>query len=203
MSGKWERYKWNSYIGIILVFSTLLVGCVIGIAMSEVETPNYQVKSSFEGVEIREYPSMVVALVSVEGDRKQSVGHGFRILADYIFGNNRSEEKIAMTAPVQQQSFEKRWQVRFVMPSTYAIENLPKPRNSQIKIEEIAPHQCIAIRFSGASSDKNIEKNQKKLIDYIRKNQIQSVGSPTYAFYDPPWIPSFMRRNEIMFVINQ
>ena len=204
MLEKWKSYKKNCYIGIGLILSIILAGCAIGIGMSRVETPDYEVISSFKNIEVREYSSMIIAEVSIEGNRTQSVGDGFRLLADYIFGNNIEKEKIAMTAPVQQQqSFEKNWEIRFVMPSDYAIDNLPKPQNTKVKIKEMPAHQCILIRFSGARSDKNLDKNLTKLMDHIEKNGIKLAGSPIYSFYDPPWIPSFMRRNEIMFTIDR
>ena len=204
MLEKWKSYKKNCYIGLGLILSIILAGCAIGIGMSKVETPDYEVISSFKNIEVREYSSMIIAEVSVEGNRTQSVGDGFRLLADYIFGNNIGKEKIAMTAPVQQQqSFEKNWEIRFVMPSDYAMDNLPKPQNTKVKIKEVPAHQCILIQFSGARSDKNLDKNLTKLMDHIEKNEIKLTGSPIYAFYDPPWIPSFMRRNEIMFTIDR
>ena len=201
---KWKAHKNNCYIWFSLTLSLLLVGCSIGIGMGKFESPDYEVKSSFEKIEIREYSHMVIAEVTVEGDRKQSVGDGFRLLADYIFGNNIGNEKIAMTAPVkQQQSFENNWQISFVMPSAYSMSKLPKPQNNSVKIKEVPARKCVSIQFSGGRNDKNLDKNLKKLMNYIKENKIQVVGSPVYAFYNPPWTPPFMRRNEIMFEVNQ
>jgi hypothetical protein len=107
---------------------------------SNVETPVYMVSSKSGNLEIREYGPTIVAEATVEGERDQAIQRGFRIIADYIFGNNLSSTKVAMTAPVIQQSSEKiamtapviqqakgtSWNVRFVMPSKYTIETLPK-----------------------------------------------------------------------------
>jgi hypothetical protein len=107
---------------------------------SNVETPDYTVSSKSGNLEIREYGPTIVAEATVEGERDQAIQRGFRIIADYIFGNNLSSTKVAMTAPVIQQSSEKiamtapviqqakgtSWNVRFVMPSKYTIETLPK-----------------------------------------------------------------------------
>ena len=60
----------------------------------------------------------------------------------------------------------------------------------------------IAIQFSGTHSKGNIAKHKKQLIQYIEENQIQTIGTPKYAFYNPPWTLPFMRRNEIMIEID-
>jgi len=95
--------------------------------MSLVEQPAYTVIRSFGDMEVRDYPPMIVAEVEVSGARKQAINAGFRLIADYIFGNNSPSKKIAMTAPVSQQSAGGAWKVRFVMPSGYTLETLPTP----------------------------------------------------------------------------
>jgi len=114
----------------------------------------------------------------------------------------QANKKIAMTAPVQQQPSNDAWKVSFVMPSEYSMDNLPKPNNQQVKLKEIREKQCVAIRFPGANSNKNITKYEKQLMQYIKANQIQDIDSPKYAFYNPPWTLPFMRRNEVMIEIN-
>jgi len=185
--------------------------------MSNVETPSYEVISKNKKIEIRLYEPMVIAEVIIDGERKDAIGDGFRILADYIFGNNtvnkkidmaapvqqQANEKIAMTAPVQQQPDGTKWKVSFVMPSEYILESLPKPNNNRVLLHKIESKRFVVIRFSGKNSEKNIEKNKKKLIDYIQNNEIKVIGEPQYAFYNPPWTFPALRRNEIMFQIKQ
>ena len=105
--------------------------------MSNVEQPKYQVISSQENIEIRKYDSMVIAELEIQAERKEATKDGFKILADYIFGNNKSKENISMTAPVRQQKVQENWQISFIMPSEYNIKTLPKPANKNINIKTV------------------------------------------------------------------
>jgi len=205
----------------LIVITAIVLIALPGLAMvgpivSNVERPDYDVVSSVKNIEIRQYAPMVIAEVGIRGEREKAIGEGFRLLADYIFGNNRVQQdiamtapvqqqanrKIAMTAPVQQQASNNMWKVSFVMPSEYSIDNLPKPNNQQVILREIPEKKYIAVRFSGINSNENIAQHEQKLVQHIEANQIQVIGAPKYAFYNPPWTLPFMRRNEIMIEID-
>lgn len=179
-----------------------------------VAKPDYIILKSDKNIEIRQYPALIVAQVIMEGERYFAINAGFRLLADYIFGNNRPKQKIAMTAPVMQQGvnirmtvpvtqqmISDRWVVRFVMPADFSMETLPKPNNEMISLLTISPGQYVVIRFSGSNTDKNLRAHQQTLFNYIVKNKLAAVGNPIMAFYNPPWILPFLRRNEIMIAL--
>ncbi len=204
------------------------IGCIaiaavtIGPAMSDIEIPNYEVLETDGKMELRRYPPMIIAEVTVEGARDVAVGDGFRLLADYIFGNNKMAGEIAMTAPVQQEKGAKIamtlpveqqaageswvdgvWKVSFIMPSEYKMDTLPNPNDNRVTLTEVPAKQFIAMRFSGTSSNENIKTHEEKLLAYIKENNLSITGQAKYAFYNPPWTLPFMRRNEVMFeVIN-
>ena len=201
---------------IILIVATILVGALAtGPIMSNVETPSYKVIQSKGKIEIRELDPMVIAEVQVVGRRKDAISSGFKLLADYIFGNNISQEnidttatiqrpaseKIAMTAPVQQQLANNSWLVSFVMPSEYNLEDLPKPKNVEVKLKNVPLKRFVTIQFSGTSSDENLAKHKKLLVEFIKTNSISVTGTSKYAFYNPPWTLPLMRRNEVMFEV--
>lgn len=201
---------------IILIVATILVGALAtGPIMSNVETPSYKVIQSKGKIEIREFDPMVIAEVQVVGRRKDAISSGFKLLADYIFGNNISQEnidttatiqqpaseKIAMTAPVQQQLANDSWLVSFVMPSEYNLEDLPKPKNIEVKLKNVPVKRFVTIQFSGTSSDENLAKHKKLLVEFIKNNSISVTGTSKYAFYNPPWTLPVMRRNEVMFEV--
>ena len=184
-----------------------------GPIVSNVEEPNYQIVRLEGNIEIRDYPPLLVAQTEVQGPREDAISQGFRIIADYIFGNNSaaqgiamtapvtqqaSSQKIAMTAPVMQTGADKSWQVRFVMPAEYTRDTLPTPNNPAVKIVEIPAQRFAVIRFSGTSSTSNIDSNREKLMAFVKKENLQTSASPTLAFYNPPWTLPFLRRNEIM-----
>ena len=185
--------------------------------MSEVEKPNYQVIATEENIEIRYYEPMIIAEVEVKGKRKEAINAGFRLLADYIFGNNirkqdiamtapvqqQESQQIAMTAPVQQQSVGKSWKVSFVMPSEYSMNSLPTPKDARVRLKEIEAKKFVAIEFSGTNSNENVSKHEQQLLQYIQIHQIKTTGSPKYAFYNPPWTLPLLRRNEVMLQIKE
>ena len=209
------KKKWTMITSIIALI--LIVGVLAGPVLSDVEKPDYKVIQSEQNIEIRQYEPMIIAEVEVEGKREDAIGDGFRLLADYIFGNNtvqqvismtapvqqKENQNIAMTAPVQQQSTGKSWRMSFVMPSKYSMDSLPVPNNNRVRLKEILTKKFVVIEFSGTNSNENVTEHENQLMNYIEANQIKINGSPKYAFYNPPWSLPFLRRNEVMIEINQ
>jgi len=201
------RYGLIAAAAILLVYAGLS-----GTIMSIVEQPTYTVVRSFESVEVRDYPSMIVAEVEVSGDRKEAINAGFRQIADYIFGNNSPSQKIPMTAPVTQQAGAKiamtapvsqqaagdAWKVRFIMPSGYTLETLPTPNNPAVKLVAVPSERFAAIRFSGLAGDETIARYKQLLFDRLAEQALKSRGEVVMAFYNPPWTLPFLRRNEIL-----
>jgi hypothetical protein len=106
-----------------------------------------------------------------------------------------------MTAPVTQQGGERQWVVQFVMPSSYTMQTLPKPKNANVILKEIAGKRFAAIRFSGLPKRDSLEKQTKELKAFIQEKSLQSISEPAYAFFNPPWTLPFLRRNEVMIEI--
>ena len=192
------------------------VGAVTWSAMaSNEETPGYQVSSESGNIEIRQYGPTIMAEATVEGERDKAIQRGFGIIADYIFGNNLSSAKVAMSAPVTQQSSEKiamtapvtqqakgtSWNVRFVMPSKYTMETLPKPVNPQVVLIEVPAKRFAAIRFSGFAGQDSLDQHEAQLQAFMSEQGLTAINTPQYAFYNAPWTLPFMRRNEIMIEI--
>lgn len=178
------------------------------------EIPAYRVAQRDGDIEIRDYPALVAAEVTVGGDRNTAVREGFRLLAGYIFGGNDGGRRIAMTAPVMQQPqpgtriamtapvmqtrIGKSWTIRFVMPSSFTLDTLPTPDSAQVMLRAIAPSRTAALRFSGLTREPDIIKRTERLDAFITQHGLKPAGAPTLARYDPPWQPWFMRRNEIL-----
>ena len=183
-----------------------------GPLMSQVEQPTYEVLGSTGPIEVRAYPSMIVAEAAVAGERKAAIGEGFRLIAGYIFGGNAASQKVAMTAPVlqervaevhfkgkdAQQPKDGVWVVRFVMPRKWTLATLPGPRDPRIKLVTRAAATFAAIRFSGLAGDAAIAKRTGELEAYVARNKFETVGAPILAFFNPPWTLPFLRRNEVM-----
>ena len=190
----------------ITVFTVLLSLMVIGVwthYISRIEEPKYHVVTLNNNIEFRCYNSLTIAEVIISGDRKSVINKGFRILADYIFGNNKSNTKIAMTAPVMQFHTstiikDNAWAIAFVMPNEYQYKNLPAPYNQEIKFKKIRAKKFLAIKFSGNATDGSIKNNEDKLFSYLGKNNFIVIFPAIYAFYNPPWTLPFLKRNEVI-----
>lgn len=201
--------KW---ILLSVLLLTLFGGALVGPLMSRVEQPDYDVISTRKKVQIRQYAPAIIAEVAVQGERQEAIRAGFRLLADYIFGNNTVQQKIAMTAPVQQeksleismtapiqqQASADTWKVSFVMPSAYRLEMLPRPNNPRVTLKEFPGKRAAVIRFSGGSSSRNLRQHEEALRHDLAEAKLTAVGAPIYAFYNPPWTLPFLRRNEII-----
>lgn len=191
------------------------VFCLWGTAMAT-EEPNYEVLKQDGDFELRRYDPMIVAEVSVAGSMEQASGRGFRILADYIFGNNRVDgatnteiamtapvtmrprsDTIEMTTPVTMQAGDGRWRVQFVMPSAYSMANLPKPNNPAIELIKHDVQYYGVVQFSGFTGNDKVADKTAALRDWLAKQEIDPIGAPELSRYDPPWTLPFFRRNEV------
>ncbi len=122
-------------------------------------------------------------------------------------------EKIAMTAPVTLSAESKNgapenlggvagerlWTVAFMMPSEYSLETLPAPSDPSIRIRLTDPYRAVAIRFSGRYTNENMEKHKGRLDAAIAETGLSTLGAPIVAYYNGPFTPFFMRRNEIQY----
>jgi effector-binding domain-containing protein len=173
--------------------------------MAETLEPKWESLLKQDNIEIRAYDPMLVAEVTVKGERYAAINQGFQTLAAFIFGENKDNAKIAMTAPVTQtpakSTDNNEWVVRFVMPAEFTKENLPVPNDPNIKIIENPAFHAAVIRFSGFNTDKNLQKHELALFAFLDKSRIPSLSAPIYAFYNPPWTPPFLKRNEIMVMV--
>ena len=186
----------------------LLVGA-LGIVLfwfvqtRNVEIARYTLVEADGPMEIRDYPALTVAEVTRTGTRDQAVRSGFGPLARYIFARERQGEKIAMTAPVTQISDGNAWTIQFIMPSGYSLQNLPKPAGADVRLREIPPARRAAIRFSGWWSDELFREKDAALREWLRGKGVEVTGTPVFAYYNDPFTPGFLRRNEILYDLTQ
>lgn len=205
----------------------LLVLLTLGNSAMAVEEPKFEVLLQDTKFEIRRYAPVIIAEVFVEGDMDNASGKGFRMIADFIFGNNKvpmseTSGKIAMTAPVtmepQLQSSQiamtapvsvqpasdgaslvgaKRWRVQFVMPSQYTLASLPKPNNGAVSLREVPTKTVAVAKYSGFNTESRIRDETQELVDWLHAQKRVANGPAQLARYDPPWTLPFWRRNEI------
>lgn len=184
-------------VGVLAAIVVLVVAWYI--QTRNVETASYQVVESDGDIEIRDYPALVVAEVTRTGSRDQAVRSGFGPLARYIFAKERAGEKIAMTAPVTQKDQGGTWTIQFIMPSSYNLHRLPTPADADVKLRKLPPARRGAIRFSGWWSDELFKAKDAELRDWLASKGLTPSGTPTFAYYNDPFTPGFLRRNEILY----
>lgn len=163
--------------------------------MAKYETAPYRVVTRDGPLELRAYDGFHTATVdssSWKGSR------GFSQIFQYITGSNEAGEKISMTTPVLNEIAPGQATTEFVMPASYNAETLPEPSDPAISIRYHPPALAAAIRFSGAVSDAKIEANRRRLLDWLHTKGMRSLGGLRLARYNPPFIPPFLRRNELL-----
>lgn len=174
--------------------------------------PSYKVIKADGDFEIREYPSYCVAETYVHNsDFNDASNEGFKRLFKFISGNNTSKtdiemtapvtvsksEKIEMTSPVTSSKSDDGYVIGFVMPEELSIETAPAPSDSSIYLRTIPARRMAVIRFSGRWTSLSMEEHELELKEWISKNNLTHSGAPVIARYDPPFMPWFLRRNEI------
>ena len=207
---------------ILTTRSAALVFCALlatgpGVAMA-VEEAKYSVQMAEDEFELRRYSPQIVAETLVTG-AFDSVGNtGFKRLAGYIFGDNRSRdrvdmtapvsqtpvsEKIAMTAPVNQQAVGEQaageqYRITFIMPAGSTLESLPEPTDANVTLRELPAQWMAAVRYSGTWSEARYRQWEASLEAWVLEQGWTPTGPPVFARYNPPFMPWFMRRNEVL-----
>ena len=183
------------YLGHIQTLFISLVTSVMTTQAIAIEEPVYQVEKAWEAeqIEIRAYAPRIMAVTGMNEDSDS----GFRVLAGYIFGGNAEEQKIAMTAPVQQTMAGEK-EMAFMMPAEYALKDLPQPEDQRVSFREAPAYTAAVIQFSGWASAEKADENWQQLKRFLIAEGIDITGEPTLNQYNPPWTLPFMRRNEII-----
>ena len=199
----------------------LLVGFLGMESAMAIEEPKYEVHTSQAPFELRHYAPTLIAQTLVEGDMDEASNKGFRLIADFIFGNNLAADseqaakiamtapvtvepqssKIAMTAPVTiepQLGSAQQWRVHFVMPSQYTLATIPKPKNSAVTLHELPSKYFVVHRYSGFNTVARVQEKTDEALAWTKQQSLKVVGTPQLSRYDPPWTLPMFRRNEIM-----
>ena len=159
----------------------------------------YEVIQTFRDFEIRKYSDYVLVQYIGEGDSGSISSIGFGSLFRFITGNNDSEQKISMTAPVMQETPKgKSHTVSFVMPKDLQMKDVPNPNDPKLIKTNVAEHFAAVMRFSGTWNDDRVQAKSEQLKQALDREGIKTVGDFFFARFDPPWKPGFLRHNEVL-----
>ena len=183
-----------------IFFPHLLV--IFNIIMA-IETLNYKLMSADGRFELREYKSFLVAKTTVEDTYKEATVTGFRKIANYIFGGNKSQLSIAMTAPVITNVPNEKgsYDIVFVMPKKHTLSSLPDPNDNQVKIDTHNLGKTVVVKFGGWATKSRTQYYKKELEEYLKKKQYIAKGEFLVAQYNSPWALPPFRKNEILIAI--
>ena len=210
------------------VLTLLVAFTLVPVTLMATEEPSHRIVASYPGFELRQYAPYLVAETVVDAGFDTAGNRAFGILADYIFGKNRGEKKIEMTAPVTQQpagggtrqgqkiemtapvtqqpaaattgtaTTADRYVVSFVMPERFTLETLPEPVDPRVELRAV-PERLMAVRrYSGRWTRQNYREEEGQLLAALRERGYEPVGAPVYARYNSPFSLWFLRRNEVM-----
>jgi hypothetical protein len=186
------------------------------------EQPDYRLVETYPEFELRRYLPYLVAETEVSGDFEKVGNQAFRILADYIFGNNRAGEKMEMTAPVNQRPAEGEkiemtapvtqepreqdpgtYVVSFVMPARYTLDSLPEPVDPRDRLREVPARLMAAHRYTGRWSEGNYREHEAALLKAVQAAGLRPVSAPVYARYNSPFSIPWLRRNEVLVEVRE
>jgi SOUL heme-binding protein len=163
------------------------------------EKQPYSVLERYPELELREYPAGMQIETEVRGDFINAGSIGFRPLVNFISGNNKAGQAIAMTAPVIQESVTNdRHKVRFVMPKEMDQSSTPSPADSRVVTIEVPAHLAAARKFGGSWNKEKFEKEGARLLEEVSKAGLVPVGNLYWSRFDPPWKPGFLKHNEVL-----
>lgn len=206
--------KIKKVVGITVVALVITMGIQKAMA---VEEASYVLISKDKAFEIREYTPHVVAETLVEGNMQNVSNKAFMKLFRYISGSNVSRSKVAMTAPVSQQVkgekipmtapvgqqwVDEKWLISFMMPKSYSLTTLPQPQDTSITLRQVPAQRMAVLRYSGMWNEKNDLSQERELTAWMSKMGLTPIGNTIWARYNPPFTPWFLRRNEVMILID-
>jgi hypothetical protein len=173
----------------------------MAISTSKIEKQKYRVVKKETDFEVRFYPPATFATIkSSAKNYRELSGSGFRKIAGYIFGNNESSAKIAMTSPVHMDINEDESSMSFVMPSQYDIKSLPRPNDAKVELHESPSEYAAAIEFGGFANDATISKYAEQLKKSLEDKGIKAIGHYRYLGYNPPY-QLIGRKNEVIVAV--
>ena len=179
---------------------TVITGCttVSKISRSGYEEATHKVLSKNGNIQLRSYPDLQL----VETAMNQGDG-GFMRLFRYIDKGNSKTEKIAMTTPVFIQKIQGNETMSFVLPASMSLNDVPEPLDKNVQIRTRQTGLYAVYRYSGKRVDGGSNKAKRELKSWILNNGYEQLSEPINAYYDTPWTPPFLRRNELLIRVNK
>jgi hypothetical protein len=184
------------------------------------EQQPYELVHRYPHFELRRYPGHVVAELHVNATFDRAGNAAFRHLFNYISGSNTARQKLAMTAPVIQETGPPEklamtapvlqsgplpgsdapadFAVAFVLPVGTTAETAPVPTSPDVGIRAVPGSLAAVVRFSGSGTGAAFARRNEGLQAALTLAGLTAIGPPRFARFDPPFKPWFLRHNEVI-----
>ena len=210
------RSKLSARLPLLALAVVLQSGCSL-FGIRSTEEASYSVLREQGQYQIRQYESLLVATTVIDGDFDEAGKQAFRRLFNYISGDNRAGQEIAMTAPViasenlvaggeqismtapvTGEKLDQGWRFSFVLPAGYTLANAPLPIDERVSLAQIPARRVASLQYSGSWQQARFDVNAQLLLRWLQEQQLRPGSPPRVAGYDPPWTLPFLRRNEVL-----
>jgi len=183
------------FVMLLIGAGLIFVGCQT--TRSGYESAPYKVGRTDGKFELRDYPALTVVETPMTRGGNEADG-SFNRLFRFITGGNEAKQKIAMTTPVFMSGSDSNRTMAFVLPAKLNAATAPKPADGAVTVRELPGGRFAVLRFSGGRSAKREAETLARLQTWLAAQGLKASASPVYGYFDPPWTPSFLRRNEVM-----
>ncbi|RYZ07521.1 MAG: heme-binding protein [Myxococcales bacterium] len=187
-------------------------------------TPTYKKELRLGRIELRRYAPHLRATTWVDASTwSEALSDGFQRLADYLFGANEYEERLAMTTPVllsmpassaqrrNGESFQApgvatvpqlngpaRRQMAFVLPAERTLEDLPRPKDRRVVLSTVPAQRVAALAFRGSYGGDLPAHKRNELLFLVKCAGLKPVSEVWFAAYDGPSTLPVLRHSEVL-----
>ena len=189
------KRMWIPLLILVGLIGLAVAGCKV--TRSGYESAPYHVMRTDGKFQVRDYPALTVVETPMAGSRNGDDGSFMRLFG-FITGGNDAKRKIAMTTPVFMSGSATNATMAFVMPAKIKSGEVPKPADGSVTLRELAAGRFAVLRSSGGRSAEKEAESLARLKAWMETERLSVLSPPVYGYFDPPWTPSFLRRNEVM-----
>ena len=184
-------------IGALFILATFVLAVGFRTSRRSYKTAPYKLVRSTGKFEVRDYPVLTVVetiMTRIGNDADRS----FNRLFGFITGRNEAKQKIAMTTPVFMSEDDSNRRMAFVMPANLSSGQVPRPADGSVTVRELAAGRFAVLRYSGRRNREQEAEALGRLKPWMAAEGLSVLSPPVYGYFDPPWTPAFLRRNEVM-----
>jgi SOUL heme-binding protein len=161
-------------------------------------TPDYEVESTHDLLEVRRYPLRIEARAEVvDHELEAALDRGYGRLSCFVYGANAADEDLERTTPVMLAMHDGVYTVSFVMPPGRTFASLPSPDDMRVELRDVPERRIAALRFSGRFTRENVARHERRLLEQLVNAGLSAKGSVVFATYDSPATLPALRRNEL------